>query len=188
MNKDRDSVDAAIDRAVRDMLAVEPRPGMRQRVLARINEPQRRPALWPMLAGATALAAIVTIALLNRSQQSAIVAPPVAPPVVVATREPAAEPKPAIPVAPPTATPAAPPRPPRASARPAPERRMVQATVYTAPAEPFDVVPEITEMNPIRVAAIAANQEIGGKEISVTLLHMPEITVEPIVPREGGAY
>ena len=53
-------IDHAIDRAVRDMMHVDPRPGFRGRVLARLDpEPVRRsvPALWrfAVLAGAVAV-------------------------------------------------------------------------------------------------------------------------------------
>lgn len=54
-------LDAAIDRAVRSMMTAEPRPGMRQRVLSRINEAPRR--AFPMLRLAMAGGGIAVIAL-----------------------------------------------------------------------------------------------------------------------------
>jgi len=60
----RDPADLAIDRAVRDMMSAEPRPGMRQRVLARIQEPERR--MYPLLKFAVAgisIALVVGVAL-----------------------------------------------------------------------------------------------------------------------------
>ena len=43
-------LDAAIDRAVRDMMSVEPRADLRQRVLAELVEEPTRAALWPRFA------------------------------------------------------------------------------------------------------------------------------------------
>ena len=51
-------LDAAIDRAVREMMSVEPRADLRQRVLAELVEEPTRAALWPRFAfGSAALAA-----------------------------------------------------------------------------------------------------------------------------------
>jgi hypothetical protein len=61
--KDDHQLDAAIDRAVREMMSVEPRPGMRQRVLGRLRQPHRRTFPFRRLAVAGVSAAIVLIAL-----------------------------------------------------------------------------------------------------------------------------
>jgi hypothetical protein len=55
-------LDAAIDRAVRSIMSAEPRAGMRQRVLSRINEAPRR--ALPMLRLAIAGGGIALIALI----------------------------------------------------------------------------------------------------------------------------
>ncbi len=58
-------LDAAIDRAVREMMSVEPRADLRQRVMAELLEEPARATLWPRLAfGSAALAAAVLIALM----------------------------------------------------------------------------------------------------------------------------
>jgi hypothetical protein len=62
MRDDRSDADEAIDRAVRDMLAVEPRADLRRRVLERIAEPSRRLLTFPRLAAAAA-AVVMCIAL-----------------------------------------------------------------------------------------------------------------------------
>lgn len=61
-------LDAAIDRVVRDMMSVEPRPDLRSRVLAQLNGPSARIAFWPRLAFA-ALALILAIAALVTLRQ-----------------------------------------------------------------------------------------------------------------------
>jgi hypothetical protein len=62
-------LDAAIDRAVREMMSVEPRADLRQRVMAELVEKPSRAALWPRFAfgsAALAAAAIVVLMLVNR--------------------------------------------------------------------------------------------------------------------------
>ena len=59
-------LDDAIDRVVRDIMSVEPRPDLRARVLAQLDGPSARIAFWPRLAFATlalilAIAAVVTL-------------------------------------------------------------------------------------------------------------------------------
>ena len=58
-------LDAAIDRAVREIMSVEPRADLRHRVMAEIVEEPRHATLWPRLAfGSAALAAAVVIVLM----------------------------------------------------------------------------------------------------------------------------
>lgn len=58
-------LDAAIDRAVREMMSVEPRADLRQRVMAELVEEPARATWWPRLAfGSAALAAAVIIVLM----------------------------------------------------------------------------------------------------------------------------
>ena len=53
-------LDEAIDRAVREMMNVEPRGDLRARVLAELGGPPARVSLWPRLAfGSMALAAAI---------------------------------------------------------------------------------------------------------------------------------
>jgi hypothetical protein len=80
--------DEAIDRAVREMLDVEPPPGLRGRVMHRIGRPTesvvasafRRKAVW--IAGPLAAAAILVLAVLMPSESGRI---PVAPPARAAS-------------------------------------------------------------------------------------------------------
>jgi hypothetical protein len=104
-------LDEAIDRAVRDMMDVDPRPGLTRRVLARLDEPLRGSLTVPVrrLAVAAAALAVVAIAaalLVNRTpapigprvssvQDTALAAQPAArvlPPTPRKTRTPAGRP------------------------------------------------------------------------------------------------
>jgi hypothetical protein len=65
-------LDDAIDRAVRDLMSVEPRTDLRARVLAELEGAPARPALWPRLAfggAALALAAVLVAMLVSRPAQ-----------------------------------------------------------------------------------------------------------------------
>lgn len=61
------SMDDAIDTAVRDMMHVDPRPGLRRRVLSKLDAPGRKGSWMPWLLAPTgALAAVVlAVALLD---------------------------------------------------------------------------------------------------------------------------
>src|SRR5262245_8917263 len=97
-------IDAAIDRAVRSMMDAEPRAGLRQRVLSRINEAPRRafPMLRVAIAGLSvaAVAAAVAIHLANRPaiREELVTATP--PPIVSTPRERVPQPIPSQPIAP----------------------------------------------------------------------------------------
>jgi hypothetical protein len=79
-----DKLDVAIDRAVRRMMAVEPRAGMRGRVLARIGEPQ--PWAFPRLAYAVAAAAMIILAVVMWKPARPVESPDA--PLVVASNPP----------------------------------------------------------------------------------------------------
>lgn len=69
--------DRAIDRAVRDIMSVEPPAGLRRRVLSRLDAPPRRATLLPWFTGAVAALAAVVLAVLLLEPSPAPVAPPV---------------------------------------------------------------------------------------------------------------
>jgi hypothetical protein len=56
-------LDKAIDRAVREMLDVEPPAGLRGRVMARLESPKRHGAWWIWMVGPVAVAAAVLLAV-----------------------------------------------------------------------------------------------------------------------------
>lgn len=78
-------LDRAIDRAVREMMQVDPAPGLRRRVLSRINAPSERRAV-PVMRYAFAAAALAVLVLSITLMPGAVEppAPPKAPPVVFA--------------------------------------------------------------------------------------------------------
>lgn len=78
-------LDRAIDRAVRELMQVDPEPGMRRRVLSRINAPVERPALpWMRYAFVPAALMIVVLSISLLPGQVEPPAPPKAPPLVFA--------------------------------------------------------------------------------------------------------
>lgn len=88
-------IDRAIDRAVREMMRVDPPAGLRRRVLSRIDTPPRRWILLPRLAAAAAaLVLVVTAALVMRRDTAT---PPTAPTAAVASNVPTQVERPAPP-------------------------------------------------------------------------------------------
>ncbi len=73
--RDDSHLDAAIDRAVRDLMSVEPRAGLRERVLAELTGEPARAAWWPRLAlgsAAVAAAAVVLLMIVNRPPEQPV--------------------------------------------------------------------------------------------------------------------
>lgn len=129
MRNERD-IDDAIDRAVRDIMHVEPRAGFRGRVLGRLEQPGRAAGpVWftlPRLAVAVAAAMVLAIGIAVLLRNNAPVAPADAP--VVAQKE---APPPAVevrPVAPPAADPVEP-----STKTPAVRPRREPAVVFPPP-------------------------------------------------------
>jgi hypothetical protein len=70
-------IDRAIDRAVREMMQVDPPPGLRRRVLARLDQPgQRRRHLLPRFAFATAALVVVLLSATELWYRSDAPTPP----------------------------------------------------------------------------------------------------------------
>jgi hypothetical protein len=63
MTADHNDLDAAIDRAVHDMLDVEPSPALRARVMRRLDRPVHSPTRWMWVAAPLAAAAVLAAAL-----------------------------------------------------------------------------------------------------------------------------
>lgn len=72
-----DRIDRAIDRAVRDMMWIDPPAGLRRRVLSRLEAPARRASLFPRFALAAAALAVLAIGavLLRQGPPPATVSP-----------------------------------------------------------------------------------------------------------------
>jgi len=90
------ALDRAIDRAVREMMHVDPRPGLRRRVLSRL-EPSaaRRPLFLPRYVFATAALAIFILAVLVLREQGGTRVEPDTRPSVASTTPPRPKPLPA---------------------------------------------------------------------------------------------
>jgi hypothetical protein len=90
-NEQRGRLDDAIDRAVRGMMQIDPRPGLRHRVAGQLHAPARRVAWILPTFAAAALCAIVVVAIVLL--RSPITRPVLEPQVAVA--------QPGVPTAPP---------------------------------------------------------------------------------------
>jgi hypothetical protein len=88
-------IDRAIDRAVREMMQVDPPPGLRRRVLARLNDTdQRRGFFLPRYAFAVMAVVVLIVSFTLMPERSEPPTPPRAP--VIATPAPAPAIEPAI--------------------------------------------------------------------------------------------
>ena len=176
-------LDIAIDRAVRDMLDVEPPAGLRGRVLDRIEQP-RRTFGWTWVLVPLAAAAVIILAVLTpwrHAEQPVSSAPIIAkaqPTVVVPNAE---APKPAhsltvsIPL--PHATPS--------GRRPSP--RGVEEPIVVAADAPADQASAIDPLAPIAPIAVAAVRPpaIPQKEIAISpLAAIAELQIAPLSPPE----
>lgn len=164
---DGDSADAAIDRAVREIMSGEPRPGFRQRVLSRLDEEPRTVWSWPRLslAASAAVAIVVMLAIWGRPERT--VAPIVTAPPQARQVQP---------------TESTPPLPP--SAPPKRERRDL---VRIAPPPPADRRVSAASVSPAEEAlepgAAAPRPPIDPMAIAplqVRPLETPELIVRPV--------
>lgn len=80
MNDRRTRVDDAIDRAVREIVQHDPRPGLRRRVLGRLDAPVRRAAVMARLAfaGGVIVLIVMTTVVLRDSRRLESPPPPIA--------------------------------------------------------------------------------------------------------------
>jgi type IV secretory pathway VirB10-like protein len=175
-------LDDAIDRAVRDIMSAEPRPGLRERVLRQIDVPPRWRITLPAVVGAAACAAVlIALVLPDRpprqtppSSTSVARTPPAAatpgnPPPASGTRESAA-------VAPSVTT-------------SGPERRLASRrpprTIRAAVSEPDDMgLPPLSEAPPLSMGAIEPRR-LTTRELTIDALSVTPITVEPL-PQSGA--
>jgi hypothetical protein len=184
------NLDDAIDRAVRDIMSAEPRPGFRGRVRERITEQRgsglgtRGSGLWPgsipALAGAVAVF-VIAFVLVQRGPQ----APAPLPPTTLSRTVTA----PSSPI-PPAASmgPAETRNPPAQSGRRSgPSQRLETRMVRAASLEdPDDMLLEpLSSVAPLAIAAIDATR-LATRDISIGELSIKPLTVEPLPP-DGGS-
>lgn len=173
-------LDDAIDRAVREIMGVEPRPGLRGRVLERVNRPGRPALPWLRVAAtAGAIAAVLLIVTLTQREPEQ----PRAPIVAVAPRATPQQSGTTIP--PRSANPPTVPTPrlTRPAVAPPIESRRVEAAMLE-PGEPFEPsvqVPPIEPIEPIEVAELTT-KPIVPTEITVPAIRIDRIEIEPLSP------
>lgn len=207
-DRDRDRFDTAIDLAVREMLDVEPPPGLRGRVMDRIerNDPvvsadhpvasafRRNPFVW--LAVPVAAAAVIVLAILAPWRDGAAPATAPAPPPVVAQRE---TPRVVPPdVAPPLVAPGTRPtspnagriasnEPPRSRAvAPRPGRLVEAAAVAAVEDTNFTAIDALAGPESIAIERLADPLPSSMRSIEPAPLQIRalEITALPEAPRE----
>jgi hypothetical protein len=182
-NRRADShLDAAIDRAVRDLMSVEPLGGLRERVLAELTGGPARAAWWPRLAlGSAAVAAAIVLVMLmvNRPAER-----PAADRTLAGAVTPAAEPrntgnppepdKPTPPVregGPPVRT---------SAQRTVVEDRLVQAASIDAnepiAIEPMTAVERLAPIDPIRIARLETPAGADIKPITIARIEITPLT------------
>jgi hypothetical protein len=179
-------LDAAIDRAVRDLMSVEPRAGLRERVLAELTGEPARAAWWPRLAlgsAAVAVAVVVLLMIANRPAERPHVDRPIAGAVTPEaepgnTGSPPEPDKPTLPMragAPSVRTPAQ---------RPVVEDRLVQAASIEASEpiaiEPMAAVERLAPIDPIRIARL---ETPAGLDISIKPITIARIEITPLTPQ-----
>jgi hypothetical protein len=190
------SLDAAIDRAVREMLDVEPPPGLRGRVMDRIerNDPVTsafRRKFW-LVAAPVAAAAVIVIAVMAPWRDAAPAAR-TSPPVVAGVETPRVTPSPVSPKKPEPPTEPKTPHVPRATsinagrvAAPPPDRLVAAAAVAAGEDVNFTVVEALAPPPSIAIdnAPGPAPSSIRSIEPAPLQIRALEITPLPETPRE----
>ena len=168
-----DAADAAIDRAVREIMSTDAAPGFRHRVLARLEDRPRAAWAWGRLglvAGAAAI--VVFLAMWTRTERRPDVPAASKQPVVAEQRTEIPAPAPRTPTA--TRTPQADRRTPRAVARHSPrpsERRVTAASI--------DAAEEALERGAPHNAR-PPGDALGIPPLQIRPLETPEIVVKPV--------
>lgn len=152
-------LDDAIDRAVREMMHVDPMPDMKGRVLSQLEHPRPRVFTFVRLGLATAVAVLILFALMRAPH----------PVPSSETRHPAA---PAVPLAVPRNDPD-----PVASTFPlsSPERPVTAAVAVEAP-----TIPALPEIAPLVVAPPEATEIEPDAIIVSPLADIPDVRVDPL--------
>ena len=181
----RRAIDEAIDRAVGEMMDIDPRPGLRRRVLSRIEKPFGRRALWWrgsfVLLPAAALLLIIVAVITSRSPKSSVeVAQTSAPSAPLAPAAPLA---PSAPLVPSSA--AAPRLASRSDALFGPRRDRVSAAsiASSASASAFaDPDPTVDEHGSLAPAPIVVSPLPQIQELRIAPIEIQRITVPALSP------
>ena len=163
-------MDTAIDRAVRDLMDVDPDAAFRARVTARLHRPVRRAWAPRLAAGAVAMLAIVVALIWLRPPQPATRTEGTA-----ARTEPAV-PSPTIRVADSN---------PKPAVRPSRTRSAKSTRQIAAPSiPPGTVVAAVAETPFTSIGALSGIEPISVTPIANTPITPPEIVVAPLSPIE----
>ena len=174
-NYPRRLLDDAIDRAVHELVQADPRPGLRRRVIAKVNAPARRSS-WVirLLLPAGAMAAIVLLALWLRP----VTPPPAERPAPQVVQQQPAAPVPQVQAPAPIVS--APAAPPVVARRGSPRR---QPPVQFSFGAPNDRVSATSVTEPVDRPAIPADSPTPAVDLPMALppLYVAPIEVKPIV-------
>jgi hypothetical protein len=177
MHSERE-IDDAIDRAVREIMSVEPRAGLRGRVLAELESPRIQPSSLLLFAGAAALASIAAVVFIwsrpspDPAVQEAVlreqspVVPPSAAPATASVTPPAVQ-----------SRQKSAPTPPATGHRTQLPRFPARGTVAAA-----NVAPDVTVLPGMRSETAAPLPQSGtAPEIAIPAIRIQPLTVDRIV-------
>jgi hypothetical protein len=186
-------VDDTIDRAVRQMMDVDARPGFERRVMRRLARPRRRVFAWPQFAVAgAALATILIVALVLRDAPGRQVGEDPTGPMTATHTPPAVPPSTRGPVTPPNVPPFTAPAP---SAERVGRMRPVEAARRDATAAntedeppPESQIATIAALDPPNALAVATIEQrpVTIPDITMVRLEIRELNVEPLPALDDG--
>jgi hypothetical protein len=190
--RDDSHLDAAIDRAVRDLMRAEPRTDLRERVLAEIASAPARAVWRPRLAFASAALAVAAVALLvlvNRPadrpvERVAVATPPTAPASTPA-EVPTAPPIQSAPLARDGAGHGGSESVPAAPGGALADRPVQAASIEAGEAigiAPMTPVEPLRSIEPIRIATLEAPQ-VSSAAISIAPITIRQIEIAPLTPQ-----
>jgi hypothetical protein len=170
---DGDATDAAIDRAVREIMSTDAAPGFRHRVLARLEDRPRAAWAWGRLGLVASAAAIVVLLVMWTRTEPRPDAPAATTQPMVAEQR--------------TEVPAPPPSTPTATPAPQPDRRAPRAVVRRSSASSerrvtatsIDAAEEALERG-APPNARPPGDDAGVPPLQIRALEVPEIVVKPV--------
>jgi hypothetical protein len=158
-----DAADRVIDRAVREIMGAEPRPGFRRRVLARLDEEPRPLWTWTRVAvaGVGALAIIMALVIARQGNRRAEDVPQ------VVDRQPVSVPA----------------QPPAAPAKPTSRRSPESAIASNVQTKPRRVGPESprSETRIVRAASLSSSMTAAGDAGVDPTAGEQSVVVDPII-------
>jgi hypothetical protein len=188
----KEDADAAIDRAVREMMSAEPRADFGRRVRARLERPALRHSsgqgrvvfTMPRIAAVAALSAAVALFVLTRDNRPAVPTPRVAvhtEPTTPAVSPTAVAPQPTPQSQPQGAVRTQAPQAARVTVDRVPDRPVQAASIDLAEApEPATDVEPLKAIAPITVSTMT-QEPISNPEIHISPLDLSPIEIAPLI-------